>query len=73
MEDNEEAALYKEYQRLVANIREFEPELERMLILPLSDVPGVLSAKWRIKSWEAFLQKQKRRQEKRRLRLVWKE
>ena len=63
MEDNEEAALYKEYQRLVANIREFEPELERMLILPLSDVPGVLSAKWRIKSWEAFLQKQKRRQE----------
>jgi ppGpp synthetase/RelA/SpoT-type nucleotidyltranferase len=61
LEDGDEAALYKEYQLVVASIREFEPELQRTLILPLSEVPRVLSAKWRIKSWEAVLYKQKRK------------
>lgn len=63
LKDGEEAVLHREYQRLVASIREFEPELQRTLILPLSEVPRVLSAKWRIKSWGAVLYKQERKRE----------
>lgn len=63
LEDGEEAALYTEYQRLVAIIREFEPHLRRTLIEPLEVVPRVVSAAWRIKAWPSVLEKQRRKQQ----------
>ena len=62
MKDDDEDKLHIEYQRLVAIIREFEPQLERTLIGPLGRIPGVASAAWRIKSWPAVLEKQRRKQ-----------
>ncbi len=62
MKDDDEDKLHIKYQRLVAVIREFEPQLKRTLIGPLGQIPGVSSAAWRIKSWPAVLEKQRRNQ-----------